>query len=142
MEKMLYTKVNKVVIIMTVVHFIILPALFILSLFNSLILYVYFFYVLIYTLIRYVTLIKNFNALFFKYMEKLNTKLILYGNLCSFIIYMYILTTSLNLSIFTMLNFLLLLPEIVMTTIFNVPVLYRATTFTFKNKITRYIVKY
>mgnify|MGYP006069936137 CR=1 FL=1 len=87
MEKMLYTKVNKVVIIMTVVHFIILPALFILSLFNSLILYVYFFYVLIYTLIRYVTLIKNFNALFFKYIEKLNTKLILYGNLCSFIIY-------------------------------------------------------
>ena len=34
MEKMLCTKGNKVVIIMTVVHFIILPTLFILSLFN------------------------------------------------------------------------------------------------------------
>ena len=130
---------------MTVLQFTIIPTLVILlvkfDLFILFIVYIYLFYTLAYVLTRYVILIKNFNALFFKNMEKLNMKLILYGNLCSFIFYIYALTTSLNLFMLAILNFLLLLPEVVMTTIFNIPVLYRVTTFTVKNKYFKWILK-
>ena len=155
MEKMLCTKSNRTVIIMTILHFLILGFILI----NFLILYVlyekfqlninteflgfcvqfYIFYVLFYMAFRYIVLIRNAMSIFLEKIDRVNVKLIFYGNLFSFIFYVFALATTLRLLM--ALSIFLLLPEVVMTTIFNLPVLYRATTFIVKNKYFKWILK-
>ena len=138
MEKMLYTKSNKVVIIMTILYFSMLPTIFLTTFFESSILNIYFIYIILYIVIRYIILIKNFIVVFFKNINNLNVKLVFYISLFSFIFYIYALTTSFSFFIYTSttssdlltfikLNKLLLLLEVLIITIFNTPVLYKVT---------------
>ncbi len=142
MKNNLNLKTNILIILMTIFYFFILMTIFLFVLFevkSSGLIIFFVFYSTIFIIFRYIVLIRNFFSVFLKKNNKKDKKFIFYGNIFSLLIYLYAIITGLNL--LPGLNILLIYPEIIITILFNIPILYLISSKIINNRYYKNTIK-
>ena len=142
MKTSLNLKTNILIILMSIFYFFILINIILFFSFeiNLSMLFTFFiFYNIVFIILRYIVLIRNFFSVFLKENNNKDKKFIFYGNIFSLLIYLYVIITRLNL--LPVLNILFIYPELIVTTIFNIPILYSIPSKIINNKYCISIIK-